>query len=466
MNKNAISLHPANPHYFIFRGKPTVLITSGEHYGSVLNLDFNYRKYLDTLRNENFNHTRLFVGVYREQPDEWWPKNSLGPKLNRFVCPFGRSHVSGSRDGGNKFDLNRWDEVFFSRLRDFCQLADERGIVVEINLFCPHYVGHDGKDEKGLVRWNLSPFHPDNNVNDLGEIPPTELFTLKHMTLLKYQDAMVKKIIQEVNGHDNLYYEICNEPYFGCVTIEWQHYIAELILNVEMRLPLQHLVSRNVAHEWAEVTESHPAISILNFHYPRPEPKCVTLNYHLDRLIGCNETGFDGSSDEPYRIQAWQFMLAGGGLFSHLDVSFCVGDEGGARRLREVNFGGGARIRKQLRILKDFMEGFDFVHMAPNNAAIADRGGASAVYVLAEQGRQYAVYIRCEDSEECGSVTLNVPDGQYTVEWVDTREGFIGSPEVLASVEEKLVLRPHKFHSDIGAKILNVLQNKRVQATQ
>ena len=27
-----ITLHPENPHYFLFRGKPAVLITSGEHY--------------------------------------------------------------------------------------------------------------------------------------------------------------------------------------------------------------------------------------------------------------------------------------------------------------------------------------------------------------------------------------------------------------------------------------------------
>jgi hypothetical protein len=26
-----IALHPDNPHYFLFRGKPTVLITSAEH---------------------------------------------------------------------------------------------------------------------------------------------------------------------------------------------------------------------------------------------------------------------------------------------------------------------------------------------------------------------------------------------------------------------------------------------------
>ena len=31
-----LRLHPENPHYFVFNGRPTVLITSGEHYGAVL----------------------------------------------------------------------------------------------------------------------------------------------------------------------------------------------------------------------------------------------------------------------------------------------------------------------------------------------------------------------------------------------------------------------------------------------
>ena len=37
-----IRLHPEKPHYFLWRGKPTVLITGGEHYGAVMNLDFDY----------------------------------------------------------------------------------------------------------------------------------------------------------------------------------------------------------------------------------------------------------------------------------------------------------------------------------------------------------------------------------------------------------------------------------------
>lgn len=38
-----IRMHPDNPHYFEYRGEPTVLITSAEHYGAVLNLDFDYK---------------------------------------------------------------------------------------------------------------------------------------------------------------------------------------------------------------------------------------------------------------------------------------------------------------------------------------------------------------------------------------------------------------------------------------
>ncbi|HLB73424.1 MAG TPA: hypothetical protein VJJ98_05360, partial [Sedimentisphaerales bacterium] len=41
-----IKLHRDNPHYLLWRDKATILITSGEHYGAVLNGAFDYKKYL------------------------------------------------------------------------------------------------------------------------------------------------------------------------------------------------------------------------------------------------------------------------------------------------------------------------------------------------------------------------------------------------------------------------------------
>src|SRR5262249_12486892 len=61
-----IRLHPENPHYFLFRGKPTVLITSAEHYGAVLNPDFDYITYLNVLQADGLNLTRTVNGNYLE----------------------------------------------------------------------------------------------------------------------------------------------------------------------------------------------------------------------------------------------------------------------------------------------------------------------------------------------------------------------------------------------------------------
>ena len=80
-----ISLHPQNPHYFLFHGKPTVLITSGEHYGAVLNRDFDYKRYLDQLKDDGLNLTRTFSGVYREVIGDFKIKdNTLAPLPERF----------------------------------------------------------------------------------------------------------------------------------------------------------------------------------------------------------------------------------------------------------------------------------------------------------------------------------------------------------------------------------------------
>ena len=95
-----LGLDPGNPHYFSFHGHSTVLITSGEHYGAVLNLDFNYRRYLDTLHADRLNLTRVFSGSYREVPGNFSiASNTLAPAPGRFIAPWLQ------RDG--KFDLEQ-----------------------------------------------------------------------------------------------------------------------------------------------------------------------------------------------------------------------------------------------------------------------------------------------------------------------------------------------------------------------
>src|SRR5436190_16516507 len=90
--RDPLALNPENPHYFLWRGKPAVLITSGEHYGAVLNLDFAYMTYLDTLKADGLNLTRTFSGAYVEPHGAFnIASNTLAPGAGRFICPWARS---------------------------------------------------------------------------------------------------------------------------------------------------------------------------------------------------------------------------------------------------------------------------------------------------------------------------------------------------------------------------------------
>src|ERR1700694_3258082 len=61
-----IKLHPDNPHYYLFQGKPTILITSAEHYGGVVNKDFDYVAYFDALKGYGLNYRGIYPGFLFE----------------------------------------------------------------------------------------------------------------------------------------------------------------------------------------------------------------------------------------------------------------------------------------------------------------------------------------------------------------------------------------------------------------
>lgn len=427
-----LKLHPDNSHYFLFRGKPTVLVTSGEHYGAVLNLDFDYLPYLNELQKCGFNLTRTFAGTYREIPGSFGiTGNTLAPKPNRYCAPWPRSDTPGYFDGGNKFDLTKWDEEYFRRLKDFVSEAAKRGIVVEYVLFCPNY------DEK---LWQASPMNARNNVNGIGAIGLKDPYTLKDKALQDVQDAFVRKAVTELNGFDNVYFEICNEPYFGGVTLDWQAHIADVIVDTEAKLPSKHLIAQNIANGSKKVDKPDPRVSIFNFHYAKP-PDAVGVNYGLQRVIGFDESGFRGSDDKPYRTEAWDFILAGGAVYSNLDYSFTPDTEDGSA-VPKAPGGGGPTLRGQLKTLKDFIHGFDFAKMKPANEVVKSGlpPGATA-RVLAQSGREYAVFIHNppqEKKKESGKkesppppqplafdLALELPAGNYTVEWLNPLTGEV-----------------------------------------
>jgi hypothetical protein len=326
-------------------------------------------------------------------------------------------------------------------------------VVVELNLFCPFY-------EEAM--WVLSPMNALNNINGVGEVARTNVYTLdRHGGLLAVQEAMTRKVVTELKDFDNLYYEICNEPYFGGVTQAWQHRIVDVIVETEQALGVRHLISMNIANDKARVEQPHPAVSIFNFHYAYP-PDTVALNYDWNKVIGDNETGFRGTNDLPYRVEAWSFLLAGGGLFNHLDYSFVAGHEDGTFVYPEKQPGGGnPAFRRQLKTLADFLRRIDFIRMNPAPGVIA--GGVPPqhrAYALAAPGRTYALYLaqdpRAKDAPtgpRTATLHLALPEGSYGLEWIHPRTGLVEARDPVSSDGRQVLLATPTFQEDIALRL-------------
>ncbi len=446
--RQPIKLHPDNPHYLLWRGKPTVLVTSGEHYGAVMNTAFDYVAYLDELQSVGLNLTRIFSGVYCEASGDFSIKdNTLAPGHGNLLCPFVRSDMPGYANGGNKFDLTKWDEAYFTRLKDFVAQAGKRGVVVEFVFFCPYYSDS---------QWNLSPFNAQNNINVNGieAVPRAEIYSLKHPTLLEVQQTLVRKVVTELKGADNLYYEICNEAYG--VPFEWQHKIANTIVETEKALSCKHLIAQNTSPVYAAV---HPAVSIFNFH-PGAVNVSVRSNHELNKLTGLNETSPRGkplgasTTAFDYRRWGWTLLMDGGAIYNNLDYSFTVQHPKGAyKQWDEQPAGIMATMRKQLRILKDFMEGFDFVRMKPDAAVVKDGVPADgAAFVLANSGEAYAVYLY---GGKQATLMLDVPAGRYRAEWVNTLSGNVDKSEEVTH-GGALTLRSPEYKEDVALRVVKV----------
>lgn len=451
----AVKPHPANPNYFLFRGKPMIIVSSAEHYGAVLNQDFDWKKYLDTMAHDGMNYVRIFSGSYREVPGDFGiERNTLAPAPGRFLAPWAR------KDG--KFDLSKWDEAYFTRLKEFVAAAGERGLIVEVTLFCSTY---------SAKQWAVSPFHSDNNSNGTTVRDFKELHTKNNGNVLGFQEAMTRRVVRELNGFDNVLYEIQNEPWADRgvpveainryqpakwpnsvdladeASLEWQRLVASWIHSEEAALPVKHSVAWNVCNFLSSLKAMLPGANVVNFHYAYPE--AALWNTGLNVPIAYDETGFIGKTDAAYRREAWRFLLAGGGAFNHLDYSFSVGHEDGMDSQPKSPGGGSTALRRQFRVLSEVLHGLPFLRMKADLATVRYAPGVEW-QAFSSAGEAYLIYVRGGSPAE---LTLQMAAGQYSAEWINTLDGTVIEKRPLVRRGGTVKLRSPAFTDDVALRI-------------
>jgi Family of unknown function (DUF6298) len=167
----------------------------------------DYRAYLDFRAEHGPNFIRLW---------RWEQVRSQAAGGDFHLCmtpqPWARTGPGSAKDGKPRFDLERFEEAFFDRLRDRVAAAGERGMYVAVMLFdgwalhlspAPDHVeGH--------------PFHAANNINGvgIGSIVDYQVLPLDPR-VQALQEAYVRKVVDTLHDLPNLLWEVANESSGG-----------------------------------------------------------------------------------------------------------------------------------------------------------------------------------------------------------------------------------------------------------
>jgi hypothetical protein len=468
-----ISAHPENPHYFLFRGQPTILITSAEHYGAVINHDFDYISYLDVLAAYGLNYTRIYAGAYVEPEHYFIQDNTLGPKIGRYCLPWGRSDQPGYPYGGNLLDLDRWNPAYFQRLRDFITQAGQRGIVVEVCFFNAMYPD----------TWASMPLYHANNIQRVGQCSCQDFQTLKDPALVARQASYVRKITQELNSYDNIILEICDEPGIHGTPAEeytpWLLHLAKVIAETERELPNRHLVAQQICGEFhgpGDVS-GDPNISLIVGQYIGDSAggqlggvQLLDALYEQEKPIEVNETAYypiwyEGDKLAASRVEAWEFIIGGGAGFNQLNGLFSRFNASGART-------GNEPILQGLKNLMAFMGELDFIRMCRDTGLVAsilpeetDGKAHRLARAISEPGRQYALYLHhsrpsdgvkyiVQPGNYQETLELNLAPGNYRAKWIDPACNKVIRAKSIRHREGVFTITTPPYTVDVALKLI------------
>ena len=463
-SENAIRVNPKNPHYFQYKGKDILLITAAEVYGAVVNKKFDYKVYLDALHGYSFNYTRIYTGSFVAKNDMFGGDLTLAPEAD-LIVPWARSDKGGYIGGGNKFDLTKWDPEFFARLKDFIGYAAGKDIIVEICFFNALYPNC----------MEYSPLHKNSNIQGIGSYDDKDYQYMDNRDLFDVQLKYVEKIIIETNMFDNIVYEFIDEPTLylskSFKAYSWISALIDKAIATEDKLPKKHILAQQL--EFGVDFCDDDRVAVITSQYIESNARQVgglsALNntYCYDKPIEMNETAFvnrwyDYDLVPITRLEAWEFMIAGGAAFNQLSGFFTVGNPAGKDKVNHLVFLG-------LKNLRTFMESFNYISMKRDRETVRRVNVSANIHAISEKGKQYAMYmhhshlnygeftetfyIPCTGVYE-PVITARIEKGKYTITFIEPETLKIIEERKLVSDGKEMEIKFPKYSLDIAVKII------------
>lgn len=386
-----------------------------------------------------------------------WQERDLLRELDRVVAASGnliRNTMASRKDFGfevypfkqvanDKYDLNQWNEEYWTRFERMLQETAKRHIMVQIEVWATWDYTDSGADN-----WYANPFNPRNNINytslesGLAERYPEPgwkseqpfFFTTprqrnNHM-VLSYQQRFVNKMLDYTLQYDHVLYCIDNET---SAEEEWGRYWSTYLKH---RAKSEHkkIFVTEMWGDWDITAEIHHRT------YDHPEVYDfveVSQNNHnggqkhWDRFIRVRQA----LADHPRPINSIKIYGASGNVFGHTD-------QDGIERFWRQLLAGAAGIRfhrpdsglglnekavASIRSARKLESQIPMWNLEPANDLLIDRM-SNHQYLSAQRGHAFALYLPAGGEARIDMSSVKEP---LVVRWIEIGTGEWGPEQRL-----------------------------------
>jgi hypothetical protein len=238
-----------NPNYFV-DGDGNAVVLVGSHTWNNLQdwgvggsfRDFDFNAYVEFLKAHNQNFTLLWRTELPHFCD--MPTGDVQDYDVR-EQPWMRTGPGTATDGKPKFDLNRFDQSYFDRLRDRVEQLYRANIYAGVYLFTGEWVTsfrcHQGNDGY--------PFSGDNNVNgvDDGGSGTASITMTEPNDITRIQDAYIRKTIETLSDLPNVLWMVSEEA--PKESAWWNQHLIEVVRKYEATKVMKHPIGLGVMND-------------------------------------------------------------------------------------------------------------------------------------------------------------------------------------------------------------------------
>jgi hypothetical protein len=234
-----LSALPINPNYFSDGSGKAVYLTGSHTWNDFQDwganespMPFDFAAYVNKLVAHNHNFTLLWQ---TELPTLCGlpTTTSSPPDFTVTPMPWQRSGPDNASDGKLKFDLTKFNQIYFDRLRERVQLLGAARIYAGVYFFSAQW----------LLRFRCPgdgyPFTGSNNTNGIDDGGGTGATTMTAPNAITaIQDAFVEKVIDTLNDLPNVLWIVSNEAPPNSTW--WNSHLITLARSYEAGKPVQH----------------------------------------------------------------------------------------------------------------------------------------------------------------------------------------------------------------------------------